>query len=168
MALCVRFCTSRIRRYPLVAAALGQCRGFHHCFGAVCTGCWCWPGSAHHPGTRPSPGGIAVRCLEFLMVSIWCFFHPTHQSCSPASASGRSPTRPSPIATSRRWMSCKRCKYNAVSPESPIRSVSIISLSSIGGLPCPHKRDLSGSKPLFPQTLLFVPLAHLRDISLRS
>jgi hypothetical protein len=91
------------------------------------------------------PGGIAVRCLEFLMVSIWCFFHPTHQSCSPASASGRSPTRLSPIVTSRRWTSCKRCKHNAVSPFRTIRSVSVISLSSIGGLPCPHKRDLSGS-----------------------
>src|SRR6266487_3845921 len=127
MALCVRFCTSRIRRYPLVAAALGQCRGFHHCFGAVCTGCWCWPGSAHHPGTRPSPGGIAVRCLEFLMVSIWCFFHPTHQ----------------------------RCTYYAVSPESPMRSVSIILLSSIGGLPGPHMRRMSRSKPLVMQLLPF-------------
>jgi transposase len=43
-----------------------------------------------------------------------------------------------------------------------------ITFAPAGGLPCPHKRDLSGSKPLFPQTLLFVSLAHLRDISLRS
>src|SRR5258708_34611224 len=103
--------------------------------------------------------------MGYLMVSIWVLLHANHLSCSPASASGRSPTRLSPIATSRRWMSCKRYKHNAVSPCRTIRSVSVISLSSIGGLPRPHKSDLSGSKPLFPQTPLFVSFTHLRDIS---
>ncbi len=50
------------------------------------------------------------------------------------------------------------CKHHAVSPESLIRSVSVISLSSIGGLPCPHTRDVSGSNHSFHELLC---LSHL-------
>src|SRR5690348_91405 len=64
---------------PLVAAALGQCRDFYHCFGAVCTG-----------GRVPAligasswysivPGGIAVRRL-WLPFGIQLVFLPPYST----------------------------------------------------------------------------------------
>jgi hypothetical protein len=103
------------------------------------------------------------------MVSIWCFFHPTHQSCSEAQ---RLWPLTNEAITNRHFktldelqeVQAQRC---VTLQNNPI-GIHHITFAPAGGLPCPHKRDLSGSKPLFPQTLLFVSLAHLRDISLRS
>jgi hypothetical protein len=151
MALRVRFCTSRIRRYPLVAVALGQCRGFHHCFGAVCTGGRVPTRIGASSWYSIEPGGIAVRRL-WLPFGIQLVFLPPYlpQLQRMSSVSGRSPTRLSPIAASRRWMSCVAGTSTTLCCPSKQSNLypSRHALPTFG-LPRSPKGDLTASSPIF-------------------
>src|SRR5712692_213713 len=87
-------------------------------------------------------GGIAVRRWCFLMASIWCFCHLAHQSCSEASASGRSRAQ---AFTNRHFKTLDELQevqaQRCVTLET--RSNRYPSYHSLptSGLPRPHKTD---------------------------